>query len=122
MGIYNTAKEAIKDAVSLAQQSDNIQLYKSVLDAYNAAIELMSENADLREEIKKLKKEIELKETVHKRGDAYYKMNDDGNEEGPYCMNCWDSNHKLIHYRHLSGERYYCHTCKFDTYNIINKK
>ena len=54
MGVYSTVKETIKDAVSIAQQSDNIQLYKSILDAYNAAIELMRENAELKERIKEL--------------------------------------------------------------------
>lgn len=61
MGVYSTVKETIKDAVSIAQQSDNIQLYKSILDAYNAAIELESKGI------------YEVEVIYFNRGMAYYK-------------------------------------------------
>lgn len=114
MGIYSTAKETIKDAVSLAQQSDNIQLYKSVLDAYNAAIELMSENAELREEIKELKNKMDIAKQLEFDNDAYYRRNDEKANDGPYCTNCWDGEHKLIrlHVNSSGAGDYVCPRCK----------
>ena len=72
MGVYSTVKETIKDAVSIAQQSDNIQLYKSILDAYNAAVELMSENADLKERIKELEKQNVTDGMLEFNNNAYW--------------------------------------------------
>lgn len=119
MGIYSTAKETIKDAVNMAQQADNIPLYKSVLDAYNSAIELMSENADLREEIKELKAKVFKQENVVKIATAYYIRGESGDLEGPYCMRCYDDQQKLIHYRFTNDHerpRAECPVCKMRTY------
>lgn len=127
MGIYNTAKEAIKDAVSLAQQSDNIQLYKSVLDAYNATIELMSENNELREEVTLLKNELNIKKNIVKIEDAYYVKLEDESLEGPYCMHCYDANKTLVHYQIVKYYNYpeaVCPECKLRTsfYNEQTKR
>lgn len=123
MGIYSTAKETIKDAVSLAQQSDNIQLYKSVLDAYNAAIELMSENADLREEIKELKGQMGIEKQLVFDRDVYYVKNDDGENEGPYCTTCWDVDRKLVRLSkgYSAAGDYVCHHCKIYIKHKMNR-
>lgn len=96
MGVYSTVKETIKDAVTIAQKSDNIQLYKSILDAYNAAIELMSENADLKERIKELEQQQITAKSLEFNNNAYWIKNDDGSVDGPFCSNCWDVERKLV--------------------------
>lgn len=96
MGVYSTLKETIKDAVSLAQKSDNIQLYKSILDAYNAAIDLMSENADLKERIKGLEMQKVTDDKLEFNNNAYWIKREDGTIDGPYCSKCWDVDKKLV--------------------------
>lgn len=96
MGVYSTVKETIKDAVSIAQQSDNIQLYKSILDAYNAAIELMSENAELKERIKELEAQKAVEGTLEYNSNAYWIIKEDGFIDGPFCSRCWDVEKKLV--------------------------
>ena len=110
MGVYNTVKETIKDAVSIAQQSDNIQLYKSVLDAYNAAIELMSENADLKERIRELEQQNITNELLEFNNNAYWIKKEDKTMDGPFCSNCWDSDRKLIRLHVTNIEDYFKET------------
>ena len=41
--------DAFKDAITLAQKADNIQLYKQLLDLSAQALDLQAENAKLKE-------------------------------------------------------------------------
>ena len=96
MGVYSTVKDTIKDAVTIAQKSDNIQLYKSILDAYNAAIELMGENVDLKERIKELESQKVTGDMLEFNNNAYWVKKEDGSVDGPFCSKCWDSEKKLV--------------------------
>lgn len=118
MGVYSTIKETIKDAVTVAQQSDNVDLYRKILDAYGAAMDLMEENIDLKQQIAEMKNELQKEKDVVKIGNAYYVKDDDGVQKGPYCMRCYDKDRKLVNYRigynesHKEGR---CPVCAFCT-------
>lgn len=117
MGVYSTVKETIKDAVSIAQQSDNIQLYKSILDAYNAAIELMGENAELKERIKELEKQNVTDGMLEFNNNAYWIKKEDGIVDGPFCSRCWDADKTLVR-MHVStpDKKAKCANCKSKLY------
>lgn len=95
MGFYDTTKTAIKDAVTIAQQSDNIELYKKILDAYGSCIDLMDENTRLRKELDELKEQAKTSEDITYGHNTYWKKYD-GGLDGPYCTCCWDSEKLLI--------------------------
>lgn len=114
MGVYDTVKATIKDAVVVAQQSDNADLYRKVLDSYMAAVSLMEENIELKDKIRELERKINEEKDVILRGESYYRKLHNGKEDGPCCMHCWDNEKKLIHYA-LAGDLYYCPKCMFKT-------
>ena len=114
IGVYDTVKTTIKDAVVVAQQSDNADLYRKVLDSYMAAVSLMEENIELKDKIRELERKMNEEENVILRGESYYRKLHDEKEDGPCCMQCWDNDKKLIHYA-LAGDLYYCPKCRFTT-------
>lgn len=66
MGLY----DAMKDAVSLAQKADNIELYRQLLDLSAQALDLQSEVARLKEENSELKKHRDLEADIEYHVDA----------------------------------------------------
>lgn len=109
MGLY----DAMKDAVSLAQRADNIELYRQLLDLSAQALELQAENTRLREENAELRKGKELESRIIRHDIPIVTLKDD-QADIKYCANCWDSQRKLIqmhtylNYGHLT---YRCHSC-----------
>lgn len=109
MGLY----DAIKDVATIAQQADNIDLYKRLLDLSAQALDLQAENTKLREENAELRKGKELESRIVRHDIPIVTLKDD-QADIKYCANCWDSQRKLIQmrvymdYGHL---KYRCHLC-----------
>lgn len=91
MGLY----DAMKDAVSLAQKADNVELYRQLLDLSAQALELQAEVSRLREENAELKKKRDVADKIIRHEEPCITLKDD---EQPlyYCSHCWDSNQLLI--------------------------
>lgn len=102
MGIY----DAIKDGISVVKASDNIELLKSFMEIQNGYWEMQEELTKIKEENRVLKEELELKEKVIFKGNMYY-INNDNNEEGPFCTRCYDENRSLVR-MHDMGHGYQC--------------
>ena len=58
MGFY----DAFKDALSMAQKADNVDLYRQLLELCAQALDLQEENARLRNENAELSKAKDLEE------------------------------------------------------------
>jgi hypothetical protein len=91
------------------------ELVSSLLDA-KLAIVSTQEIIELKErEIKRLEAAFEMAAKVQLHGDAYYELNEQGAPHGkPYCMNCWEADHRL---HHIAGDAlgagaYQCLRCK----------
>ena len=110
MGLY----DAMKDAMSLAQKADNIELYRQLLDLGAQALELQAEITRLKEENAELKKgnDIENRIVRHKR--TYITLTDNPFDV-KYCSLCWDNRRKLVQLdevRSSYSTDLYCYNCK----------
>lgn len=107
MGLY----EALKDAVSIAQKADNIDLYRKLLDLSAQALEMQSEIAKLKEENTELKKRRVLaNEIVRHKEPCITLRNDD--DKLYYCSHCWDSQQLLIQINCHKDGTFECPHCK----------
>lgn len=116
MGIY----DAFKDALSIAQKADNIELYQKLLDLSNQAIELQNEVYELTEANRKLKLRItELQKTSIVEEDLEllpdgYLIRKSEKESGKnviYCAACWQNYKKLMPYTRTIGNKKQCNNC-----------
>lgn len=106
--------DAMKDAISMAQKADNIELYRQLLDLGAQALELQAEVARLREENHQLRRKSNLESRIIRHKVPYITLTDDA-DEIHYCSNCWDSNRLLIQMmvcQEYGSEVCRCHTCK----------
>jgi hypothetical protein len=105
LGLAKTTTELVKEATALARATKNTDLAEKLIDLYGNVVELTDTNQQLRAEVHALKTEIaelkrrpeiaaKLRHDVMTNG--YFKMLDDGEEEGPFCTVCWDADGRLI--------------------------
>jgi hypothetical protein len=114
MGVY----EGIKDAVSMIQKTDNIELYRTILDIQKECLDLLEENRNFKERIRILEEEKTKNQALIVKGHCYYIEMNDGNLDGPFCTTCWDRDRKLIRMHISNGDGFdmaSCHACGFST-------
>lgn len=87
--------DALKDAVTMAQKADNVELYRQLLDLGAQALDLQSEVARLRAENAELKRKREVSDKVIRHEEPCITLKDD-EQVLYYCSHCWDSNQLLI--------------------------
>ncbi len=76
-------------------------LIGALADVKLELVELQDTFASKDQRIKQLEEAFETKDTLVRKYDAYYKADPDGMPLGaPYCLRCWESDHKqrlLVH-------------------------
>ena len=109
MGLY----EGIKDAISLAQKVDNIDLIRKLLDLGSDALDMQAKIQTLSEENATLKAYNNLSDDIEYYPDPYItRKSDDKNIR--YCAACWADKQKLVVLqRDREKDRYMnCPLCK----------
>lgn len=91
MGLY----EAVKDVAKLAQQADNIDLYRRLLDLSAQALDMQDEISKLKEENARLKRKQDLSSSIKRHKESFITL--EGEEPMlRYCSHCWDADEKLV--------------------------
>ena len=103
MGFY----EAAKDAFKLAQQSDNIELQKKILDLQNQAFQMVEDKQKLVKRVHELEKKLSDQDNYVLENNVYWKGPDKG---GPFCPHCGPKGNWV----HLSTNDglWFCAVCK----------
>jgi hypothetical protein len=65
------------------------------------------------DEIRDLRQKLELKEKV-KWVRPFYWVEDGDGRDGPFCPQCYDSEHKLIRLQRWDSSHWHCNTCNSD--------
>lgn len=107
MGLY----DAMKDAVSLAQKADNVELYRQLLDLSAQALNLQAEVTRLKEENAELKKQRVLEDDIEYYVDAFVTRKSD-TKPIKYCAACWVDKKKLVPLQDIKWDNYDCPLCK----------
>ena len=107
--------DALKDAASVVNKAQNVELYQTLLDAQQQALELQSENAELKKKIEELQDMRELEEKIIRHKSTFITIKRD-NQEIPYCSICWDTDKKTVqlqgYYEDDGRFNYSCIVCK----------
>lgn len=107
MGIFSEFQSMTK----LFQEAGKMELYEKIAELFN-------ENETLKKEVSKLKKKLELKDSMEFDGnrDWYMMLDKDGNEkDGPFCPHCWDTEECLSRLKQSTVDPSFhrCHKCNY---------
>ena len=86
-----TALDNIKAIKEIADITQNIELKSLIVDLKSEILELKEENQNLKEELSKIQDIDLIFENC-----VYWKINQDGVKDGPFCPVCWDKDKKLV--------------------------
>ncbi|HAN10104.1 MAG TPA: hypothetical protein DCP90_05785 [Clostridiales bacterium] len=109
----------IKDAASIVQKADNIELYQKILDIQASALELQEENINLKNKVRELEKRKNIEDSLEFRENAYYKKLEDNKEDGPFCSACWDKDKRLTRMHSINDGtvvKFACSVCNCRVY------
>lgn len=88
--------ETIKDAVKLAQKLGNVEISQALIDAQQAALDLMTENQKLRGELAQLREVLEKEHQLEFHHDTYWLRTAPQTLDGPFSATPWDNDKKLL--------------------------
>ncbi len=83
------------EIIDLIKKGATIEAQEKIMELREAALGLQEENIVLKEKVKDLEGQIELKEKLIFEP-PYYFLIDDDQKDGPYCQRCYDKNKELI--------------------------
>ena len=119
MAIY----DIVKDAIGIAQKADNIDLYKTLLEIGQMALDLQNENAELKKRIDELTQSRQVEEDIVRHTEPYYTLKSDGeNSSIYYCSTCFGKENKKIQMVPSDNGKLWCPACKTSIYTNIGKK
>lgn len=85
----------------------------AMMDLQTKLYDLMFENKDLKDEIRKLKERLAEQAKVTNRNGMLYAVDDDGNEYGPICPRCNKSDGiSVVLFDRGGSQPFFCNTCK----------
>jgi len=107
MGLY----EALKDAVSVAQKADNIEIMRALFEAQKQALDVLDLLREKDDIIRALEKEVDrLKESVRIRGNVkewqgwFFLVDEDKNwKYPPICPRCWQVDARIVYLNRISA-------------------
>lgn len=104
-----------KDIIDLLKKGATVPAQEKIMELRVGALELQEENIRLKEQVKKLEEEIQLKSQLRFEGNVYWLNRGDQTQDGPYCQLCYDGEGKLIRLQQLTNNTFYrwhCYKCE----------
>lgn len=100
----------LKAAANLAHDVKNIPLYEKLMGLMTQVYEVHDENRTLREQVRELRKQLELRDSLRFE-DNFYWLDKDGKQYGPYCPSCYDGECAIRRMMAMTGNIYGCSAC-----------
>ncbi|MEK7651336.1 MAG: hypothetical protein AAB377_02300 [Patescibacteria group bacterium] len=98
----------IKDLYAIFKEAGKIDEYQKILELLDDSLKNREKIEELTSENKRLKEQLAVARKIRFENNAYYL-----GQDGPFCMNCYDSDKKLIRLPERPGfDSLQCPTCK----------
>jgi hypothetical protein len=138
LALISGALTSLKTATEIAKllRESNFSLEKAelklkVADLISALADVKIELVDLQDTLIEKDKQIvaleaafEIKDTLIRKGDTYYKLDEQGQKiGGPYCPRCWENDHKnrqLVH-NPKNVRSWICATCHQEYHGLTTR-
>lgn len=100
------------DIKDLLKKGFTIEAQEKIIELREVAIQLQSENIELREQVRALQDAAAIRETVVWDAPYYWRQPRDGHKDGPFCQRCYDKDKNLIRLQDGKGGLWKCRECK----------
>ena len=118
--ITRLIRESFASLEEAEQKLKFAELTQTLADTMTQLAEIQLDLTEKDQKIKDLEEAFQSKDSLVRFLDAFYEAGPDGKPTGePYCMHCWQVNHKkyFLHHAH-GGYGFLCSNCK-NTYTSV---
>ena len=91
----NELSSGIRNVAEIVKKGDNLELYATLLNLYEKALELQDENKELKDQLIDKSKVESIRGRVIRHPQPFITLRDDESQI-LYCAHCWDNKEKLI--------------------------
>lgn len=88
--------DELKSVAKTLREAEKIPQYEQILNIQEKLLEMQNRIFDLEGENRELKSKLSEREKILLRAGVYYKIIEDGKEDGPFCTLCYDDEQKFI--------------------------
>ena len=107
--------EELKSVGKFLQEAGKIEQYKQILDAQQRLLEMQKHIDELEATNRGLQGKLNVKESLVVEQNMYWHEKE-GERDGPFCTNCWDSEGKLLRlHKSTTHSGIQCPRCKIWT-------
>lgn len=92
MSLIDTAK----DIYELAKKGATLELQERLVRIREEALSLQEENLSLRQKVADLEGKLKTQDSLHFDGSLYWLIDDEGQQQGPYCQCCYDVDRRMV--------------------------
>jgi len=105
--------ENVKQIAEVLRKIDNVELYRQILDLQAEILQLVEENRQLKARVREVEEQLTINAVLVFEKDCYWRPQEKGSPDGPYCSNCWDNRRQLVRMIKCGDPDYVqCPTCK----------
>lgn len=105
--------DSTKEVVNLISDLKNMELLQKMLVHQNQVIDLDAENRSLKTRVLDLEEALSLREKLIPRNNCYWLPKDDGTQDGPFCLRCYEQDQKARRMFNDNCRAYACTVCGF---------
>jgi len=96
-------------------------MMSALADAKSSLADVQGQLLDNARELDAVDEALRNRDKVAKQWHAYYTLDDSGKPQGsPYCMRCWEADHKLHHLQRCRGNNS-CPVCKSEYMTVVTQ-
>jgi len=99
-----------KEIVELIKKGATVEAQEKIMELREAILGLQEENHSLKERVRDLEAQLEIKGEVQFDGSVYWRVHA-GKSDGPFCQRCFDADIKLIRLQDYDFN-WFCLSCK----------
>jgi hypothetical protein len=103
--------DTLKEVYELSKNVITVEAREKLLEAREEALKLQEENLSFKARIKELENKLSVKENLEWDGKSFWKINQDGKKDGPYCQRCYETEERLVHLQDLGMGQLHCVRC-----------
>ena len=112
------AIKLLKDAFTVDQKSNDIEMVQKIISAQEEVLNMQSEITKLQNENKKLKEKVKVNKNVERYRNIPIITLKNDKPKILYCANCFVLNDRMVQLQIIDNNKCYCRNC--DNYFYIN--
>lgn len=101
-----------KDIQELLKKGLTFEAQEKIMELRETALLLQEEKFVLEQRVRELEQALVIKGELVREGNVYFRVLENDQRVGPFCLSCWDGDRKLVNVMEFAYGVQKCGRCK----------